>query len=298
MSALFTVVASVALFAPAAGAKDSVVAVVNGHELTSRDLDAYFAIRGVQGDVSPSIRDAAKTRLIDRELVRQFLERRKTVPDAESLAAAMRVARNRLAQGAEDVDAALAKLGLDEKRVQAEVALTLAWNLHATRTIADSQYRSYWKQHQRRLDGTRLRVSQIFLPYEAGESADSAPKTIAALEAIRKPIVAGDISFADAAKESSQAPTAPAGGDLGTIGPRGDVPSAVSRAAYALETGAVSEVVLSPFGAHLVTVTAIEPGDLSLEDARPAIFKELAQQLWDETVATERKTAKIVEPRM
>jgi parvulin-like peptidyl-prolyl isomerase len=188
-------------------------------------------------------------------------------------------------------------LGLDEKRVQDEVALTLAWNQHATRTIADAQIREYWKAHERRLDGTRLRVSQIVLKYEPGESPKSAPKTTAKLKLIRDRIVSGKKSFADAARDVSQSPSAEQGGDVGVIGPRGDLPEAVSQAAYKLGKGDVSDIVLSPFGAHLVTVTALEPGDLSLEDARPAIFKELAEKLWRDTVASERKMAKIVLPR-
>ncbi|HEX6984748.1 MAG TPA: peptidylprolyl isomerase, partial [Planctomycetaceae bacterium] len=129
---------------------------------------------------------------------------------------------------------------------------------------------------------------------EPGESPEKAPTTAGRLDAIRRRIVSGETTFAEAAKAHSQAPTAVGGGDVGWIGPRGDLPSAVTRAAYALEPGAVSEVVLSPFGAHLVTVTEVEPGDLSLEDARPAILDELSEALWAETVAAERKIAKIV----
>lgn len=276
---------------------DAVLAVVNGHELTQSDLDAYFAIRGIRVAVSDAVRKAATRELVDRELVRQFLERRKTVADPESLATAMRVAKQKLAPGAEDVTAALKALGLDEQRVSDEVALTLAWNQHAKRTITDGQIREYWKKHQRRLDGTRLRVSQIVLKYEPGESVNDAPKTTAKLAAIRDAITSGKQTFADAARARSQSPTAAKGGDVGLIGPRGDLPEAVSQAAYTLEKGEVSDIVLSPFGAHLVMVTEVEPGDLSLEDARPVIFKELAETLWDDTVASERETAKIAEPR-
>ena len=272
---------------------DAEIATVNGRTLTTRDLDAFLAIRGVHGEIAPAIREGAKRELVDRELIRQFLERRKTVADPESLAAAMRVAKQRLAPDAKDVPAALAALGLDEQRVEHEVSLALAWNQHVQRTITDGQIREYWKTHQRRLDGTRLRVSQIILKYAAGESQKDAPQTTAKLKAIRDEIASGKKSFADAAREASQSPSAEKGGDVGLIGPRGDLPETVSQAAYKLEKGDVSEVVLSPFGAHLVTVTAVEPGDLSLEDARPAIFKVLAEKLWDDTVASERKAAKI-----
>jgi hypothetical protein len=41
-------------------------------------------------------------------------------------------------------------------------------------------------------------------------------------------------------------------------------------------------------------VTDVKPGELSLEDVRPAVIAELSRSLWDQTVADERKSAKIV----
>lgn len=274
-------------------ADDHAVAEVNGRRLTGRDLRVYLALRGVPDSVSPAFRERAIKELVDRELIRRFLERHKTEADAEQLAVAVRSARERLAAGGKNPDEVLASLGVDEARLKAEIALPLAWHKLASRARTDKQIRDHFEKHRRRLDGTRLRVAQVFLKYEPGESMKDAPKTSSRLAAVREEIVSGKTAFAAAAKAHSQAPTAADGGEVGWIGPEGDLPAAAAAAAYALDEKAVSEVVLSPFGAHLLTVLETEPGDLSLEDARPTIVEELSQALWTETVAAERKTAKI-----
>ena len=286
---LFLSVAAVAAAAPDGDA----LAQVNGQKLTARDFESYLAIRGLPAELSPTLRERLLTELIDRELIRQFLERRKSEPDPEQLAAAVRAAKERLADGAEDQEAALQALGTDVAHLRAEMALSLNWRRHVRRVVTENRLRSHFAEHRRRLDGSRVRVSQIFLKYESGESAQKAPQTTARLTSIRNDIAEGERSFADAAQAISQSPSAAQGGDMGWVSPQGDLPEALSMSAFSLEPDAMSDVILTPFGAHLITVTDVKPGDLSLEDARPAILEELSRQIWDETVAAERKTAKI-----
>jgi parvulin-like peptidyl-prolyl isomerase len=274
-------------------ADDAVIAVVNGRKLTGRDLRVSLALRGVPEEVSPAFRERAVKELVDRELIRGFLQRNKVTPDPNQLALAVRTAKERLAAGGKNPDEVLKSLGVDDARLSSEMAVPLGWRKLVSRSLTAKQIRDDFEKNRRRLDGTRLRVSQIFLKYEPGESAENAPKATAKLKAIREAITAGKTTFADAAKARSQSPAAAGGGDLGQIGPRGDLPAVVADAAFRLDKGQVSDVIFSPLGAHLVTVTEVEPGELSLEDARPAIVEELSRKLWEETVAAERKSAKI-----
>jgi hypothetical protein len=274
-------------------ADDAALATVNGRKLTGRDLRVSLALRGVPEETSPAFHDRSVKELVDRELIRQFLARNKVAPDPRQLALAVRTAKERWAAGGKDPDEVLKSLGADEARLSQEIAVPLGWRRLVSRTVTDKQVREHFEQNRRRLDGTRLRVSQIFRKYEPGESPDAAPKTIARMMSIRGEIASGKASFAEAAKKYSRSPTAREGGDLGKIGPRGDVPAAVAEAAFRLDAGQVSDAILSPLGAHLVMVTEIEPGELSLEDARPAVVEELSRKLWDDTVAAERKAAKI-----
>lgn len=283
-----------ALLLVAAGpAPTEPIAEVNGRTLTQADLDAYLAVRGVPAKASRALRERAASEFVDRELIRGFLSRNKVEPDPEQLALAVQRAKERLAAEGTTPEEALAAPGIDEARLQAEVALSLAWQKLASRSLADSQIREHFERHRRRLDGTRLRLAQVFLPYEPGESVGAAPKTSERLSEIREQIAAGKSSFQDAAKKFSRSPTAETGGEVGWIGPRGDVPEPVAAAAYRLREGELSEVLPSKLGLHLVTVLETEPGELSLEDVRPQIVEELSRDLWTQTVAAERETAKI-----
>jgi len=113
------------------------------------------------------------------------------------------------------------------------------------------------------------------------------------LKDLKGQIASGKLTFQDAAKKHSESPTRDQGGEVGLIGFRGKLPAPVCRAAFSLKVNEISEPVISPFGVHLVQVTEIVPGDLSLEDVRPQIFDRLSEQLWTDTIARERKSAKI-----
>ena len=269
-----------------AQSEPTILAKVGDVSITAADLQLHLALRGVAGEPSPRVRAEAIQTLIERALIEQFLERRKTdAHDDPQLAIALVAAREALAE--QGLDA------IDEELLSRQLALPLAWRKYVQRVITDQRIRDYHARHKRELDGTRLRVSQIFLKYAEGEGEDAAPRTTQRLKDIRESIVSKEIAFAAAARKHSQAPTAKSGGDVGWIGPHGALPETVTRAAFSLETDEASEVILSPFGAHLVTVTDIEEGRLSLEDARPQIIAALSRALWRETVAAGRARTEI-----
>jgi peptidyl-prolyl cis-trans isomerase C len=79
--------------------------------------------------------------------------------------------------------------------------------------------------------------------------------------------------FVELAKDRSQGPSAPRGGDLGYFGPGQMVP-AFEQAAFALQPGEISEVVKTQFGYHVI----------KLEDRRggeTAAIAEVTEQIRD-----------------
>lgn len=75
-------------------------------------------------------------------------------------------------------------------------------------------------------------------------------EALARIEEVQQKLAAGQ-SFEDMAREYSDGPTGPRGGDLGSFG-RGMMHPAFETAAFGLEVGGVSEVVETPFGYHLI----------------------------------------------
>lgn len=280
------------------GADDAarVVVKVNGTAITAGDLAFTMATRNIKPEDRAAQEPKLIEELIDRQVVREFLARRKIAPPADELAYQIQVAEDVIKKQGADPAALLPKLGYTPERLKSELGLPLAWQVYARQTITLPQTGEYFERHRAELDGTRVRVRQIFLKLPAKpDQADIAAKTNR-LKDLKAQIASGKISFQDAAKRYSESPTREQGGEVGLIGFRGKLPADVSRAAFALKANEISDPVVSPFGVHLVQVTERIAGDLSLEDVRPQIFERLSERLWADTVSRERQSA-IIETR-
>jgi parvulin-like peptidyl-prolyl isomerase len=77
----------------------------------------------------------------------------------------------------------------------------------------------------------------------------------AAAARLRAKLLAGEVSFEEAAQVLSDCPSGDAGGALGEF-PRGAMVESFEEAAFALEVGELSEIVETPFGFHLIKRTA------------------------------------------
>src|SRR6185436_2702944 len=110
---------------------------------------------------------------------------------------------------------------------------------------------------------------------------------------LRKEIVGKKLTFEEAARKHSQAPSKEQGGDVGDFPYAGKMFAQFSRQAFALEVGEISQPFRTPYGMELCLVTERTPGDLSLEDVRDDVVARLSQEMWKQTIADLRKDAKI-----
>ncbi len=97
------------------------------------------------------------------------------------------------------------------------------------------------------------------------------------LEEIRQEIEDG-ADFGEMAREHSQGPSAPDGGDLGTFG-RGQMVPEFEEAAFELEVGELSPVIETQFGYHILQVTERVPAQTqSYEEAQERIRQFLTEE--------------------
>lgn len=87
--------------------------------------------------------------------------------------------------------------------------------------------------------------------------------------------------FAALAKEVSVCPSAPRGGDLGTVR-KGQMVPEFEEAAYQLKIGEISPIVKTQFGYHLIKVTEKEP-------SKERNFEEVAQDIEGQLLDTQRR---------
>ena len=126
------------------------------------------------------------------------------------------------------------------------------------------------------------RVRHILVQVPENATAEQVEQARHKVEALRATVLSGGDFAALAKTESDDAGSAVQGGDLGFLTP-GSMTPAFDEAAFALAPDTVSEPVRTPFGFHLLEVTAVKPGNVpSLEAARDTVRQRLQHELAEE----------------
>jgi peptidyl-prolyl cis-trans isomerase C len=271
----------------------AVLVTVNGTPITENQLSVYRFLRKLPSQGTAESRKADLAQLVENELMREFLADRRAEVDPKRLAAAVKTAKEQLKRQKRDPDKLIPSSSMLDALLRRELSLPMAWQIHLGRVLTPQAIREEYDRHHSELDGTEIRASQIFL--KLPETADAAQMKAAEekLAKLRAEISAGKISFADAARRDSQAPSAAEGGDVGWFAFRGKMPPEICRVAFRLKVGELSAPFRTKFGMHLYAVTQIRPGNLSLEDVRSTVIGRLSRELWGQFVSQMRKQAKI-----
>ncbi len=158
------------------------------------------------------------------------------------------------------------KRGLEEKLL-AEKMIRHAQRFHGK--IEEEEARKYYESHRSLFWIPRkVRVRQIVV--SDGEEA------LQILKQLKK----GE-SFEKLAMSKSLGPEKIRGGDLGYFS-EGEKPSEFNRA-FTMEIGEISEVIKSPYGYHIFKLEEkIEAQEISFEEAKSAIYKELERKKGEE----------------
>lgn len=249
------------------------------------------------GDNDPKNRSKLIEQLIDRELIRGYLEKAKVVAEADVVELRLIELEELIRRRGSEPAEVYARLGLSVEQLKKELALGVAWEQYVEQKVTPAEIQKSFDHSRAWLDGTRVHAHQIFRKAPTGKAteADLAAASLL-LKQVRADVLAGKRTFADAAREFSESPSGKEGGDIGWIVGLGQLPTEVAQAALSLKPGEISVPERSPLGVHLVMVTEREEGQLSLEDVRPQILQEWGNALWSSMAAELRQTARIVRP--
>jgi parvulin-like peptidyl-prolyl isomerase len=270
-----------------------VLVAVNGKNITETDLNRMFLTRRVREDQREERRNAFLEDMIDARLIQQFLESRDTRATKQELDAQVKPILDAAKKRNPDPDKALAELGYTPESLREEFAIPLAWKHHLDRAVTAARLKAYFDEHRAEFDGTKVKASHILFRLHASDDEQAWKDAEARMSDIRKQIVKEQITFAEAARKYSQGPSKDDGGDLGEFPFVGKAPEQFSREAFRLKVGEISQPFRTTKGVHLCVVTGRKPGDLSLEDVRDDVLARMSQEMWKQTVADMRKTAKI-----
>jgi len=243
----------------------AVVARVNGETIERWEFEN--AVKRVEaragGPVPPEKRDEVLRDVLDQLVAYHLLaqESRARKMDVSDQDVEARLAEIRQSFPNEDAfKQGLAAQGLspEQLRTQTRTGLEVAKVIDAEVTskvaVQDAEVNAFYQQNVERFkQGDSVHASHILIgvPQDAtpAQKADAKAKAQAALKEVR-----GGADFSSVAKAQSQDPgSAQNGGDLGFF-PKGQMTPQFEDAAFKLKAGAVSPVVETPFGFHIIKV--------------------------------------------
>jgi peptidyl-prolyl cis-trans isomerase D len=156
--------------------------------------------------------------------------------------------------------------------------------------IADNEDRltNEYAANKHRYTNLEKRVRARHILIKAGSYVTDEQKAEAKkrAEALRKRAAKGE-DFAELAKKhSDDNVTAEKGGDIGFLR-KGTMPESFDEAVFSMEVDAISEVIETPYGFHLIKVLAIREGDVPVDEAKRELAENLYRSDWLDARARE-----------
>ena len=275
-----------------------VLARVNGENVTRKEFEEFVQnLEGRAGGPVPADqRDRVYRSVLDqlvgyKLLLQETKARNVAVPDAEVEA---RIGEIRKQFPSEDVFMQMLiqrNMTLDQVKADArqDMAISkLIENEIASKiAVKPEQVQDFYTKNPDQFkQDERVRASHILIafPENADASAKAQAKTKA--EQVLKDVKAGK-DFAALAKQHSQDPgSAVNGGDLGFF-QKGQMVGPFNDVAFSLAPGAISDVVETQFGYHIIKVAEKQPARaVPLEEVRPQVEQYLQNQNREEQTET------------
>jgi peptidyl-prolyl cis-trans isomerase D len=165
------------------------------------------------------------------------------------------------------------------EQVKIEYVMLSANNFLTSINIPDEDVKKYYEENASKFQGDeQRRASHILISF--GGKTDAASKKAAHDKAasILAEVKKDPKKFAELAKKYSQDPgSAEKGGDLGLFG-RGMMVKPFEDAVFSMSPGAISDLVESDFGYHIIQLTEIKGQGQSFDEVKANIRGELMYQ--------------------
>jgi peptidyl-prolyl cis-trans isomerase C len=226
---------------------------------------------------------AATQRIVEQKLLAQEAVRVGIKVDELRLAEMAKAIEDQ-AGGRATLDANLAQMGSNYEQLQntlREMDLVRSYieqEIVPTVQVTEQEVTAFYTENPEMFERPE-QVHARHILFDAAEDAEAQVIVDARGKAddARKRALAGE-DFAELAREVSEGPSAPNGGDLGFFA-REQMVQPFSEAAFALQVGQISEVVRTQYGFHVIKVEERrDAGTVPLEEASDRLETMLQQQ--------------------
>jgi len=273
-------------------------AVVNGTVITQAELDSQMKIvidrlraSGRLPDVSQldQIRSQVLENLIARELLYQESQKKGIKISEEEVNKQLINVKAQFPNEAE-FNNALTRMNLTEANIKEKLQRDLALKkliedeVAPKVTVSDSDIRAFYENNPETFkQPERVKASHILIKVDPKADASQKAEAQKKIDLVQAKLQKGE-DFGALAKEYSEGPTGPKGGDLGYF-TRGQMVKPFEEAAFAMKPGEVSGMVETRFGYHLIKVTDKTPeGTMPYEDVKERLAEFLKQQKIQEEI--------------
>lgn len=288
---------------------DDVAARVNGNVISRQAVREVVQALASAQDTAPDAKQLEKLAhdaldsLIAFELLYQESQRRKiAVTEAEVEADQVRMKAQFGDPGA--YDRALAARGITAADVRRDTVKTLSVNRMLEQSewqniqITPDESKKFYEENREQFKhDAEVHASHILIRTPKDASAADRAKARKTAEEVLAQLKAG-ADFAQLARTRSQDPVSSSkGGDLGFFA-RGTMEASFEQAAFALAPGALSDVVQTPYGYHIIKVAETRPAGYSSlaevqGDIAALLRDEEKRRRQDQLVATLKQSAKV-----
>jgi peptidyl-prolyl cis-trans isomerase C len=268
----------------------SLVAVVNGAEITAQELDRQLGIliNSVRNRVPPEqlaqlgprFREQALNQLIVKRLLIEEVDKQKIETSADELAEARAKIEATLPEGMTLTDV-LAQRNVSaaefDREFKDEFRINKLIELQTTgaTNVSDEETKAFYQENPKQFTQPETATARhILIGIEPGDSDEAKAEKKAKAEKVREQLLAG----ADFAKTAATESSDPGSKDTGGVYtfPRGQMVPAFEEAAFSQPIGEIGPLVETRFGYHIIKVDERkEASNISLEEVQTNLVQYL-----------------------
>jgi len=167
----------------------------------------------------------------------------------------------------------------------------ISWQRYLKNKLTDEFLESYFERSRRRFNGTEIKAAHLLIKLPANNSQAQEERINQQLLEVRQQVISKTVSWQEAVKAYSEAPTRLSGGSLGWITREGPMSPSFTNAAFQLSESEISLPVKTKFGFHLIRCESIRDSAFGWKDVRTELEKNAARDLL-QAIVKQHKTQK------
>lgn len=265
------------------------VAKVNGVEITAAEYNEEVRrLNDMMGKMAPpgmlvGMKDRVVDQLIDRKLLEAEIQKRAIkVDDAEVSTEYAKLTKQLDDAAPGGTKAYLEKIGRTDAQMKDDIRKSLEFKKLMSDgndvAVSEEDVKAFYEENKAQFDQPeRVKASHILLKLEKDAPADKVGEVEKRAKDVAGKAKAAGADFAALAREFSEGPTAPRGGDLGYF-VKGQMVPEFDEAAWKMKVGDISEPVRTQFGYHIIKIDdRQEAKSMPYDDAKSLIEMKLQE---------------------